>query len=112
MHYWIWVIPFLWVSLGFSEQKPLSILIIGYGGRAQWLLMKCLEQREDLCVKAICDDHAQSCIDHVRQECNGFYLPLKARYEKALSGVELYADSLGEIDQMLRKHADIDLIWI
>lgn len=102
----------LFVCFSNLEAKPLSMIIMGYGGRAQWLLMKCLEQRSDIVLVAICDDQAGACLDHMKRECEGYYHNLKKPYEAAVAKVQLYPDSPAGIREMLEKHHDVDMIWI
>ena len=99
-------------KFGIYRQKPLSIIIMGYGGRAQWLLMKCLEQRGDITIVAICDDKAKECLDHMQSECDGYYRGLKEIYGAAIAQIELYPDSLEGMRSMFEKHPNVDMIWI
>lgn len=96
-------------SLSYLSAEPLSLVIMGYGGRAQWLFMRCLEEHPDLKILAICDDQAEECLDFSRREC-AFHL--RERYEKAIQGVKLYPDSLEGIEAMFLEHLDPNLIWI
>ena len=98
--------------LSAQEPKPLSIVIMGYGGRAQWLLMKCLAEQSNIVVAAICDDNAQECLNHMFRECDGYYADLKKIYNSAMSQVELYPDSPEGLSTMLNQHGDVDMIWI
>lgn len=94
------------------EQKTIPIIIVGYGGRAQWLLMRCLQERNDIKVLAICDEKAQECLDHMKRECNGPYASLKEIFNTTLTEVELYPDSIEAIRLMLEKYRDVKEIWI
>ncbi len=93
-------------------QNPLTMIIMGYGGRAQWLLMRCLEEKKDIVIAAICDDHAQQCLEHMRQECKGIYHSLKNTYDSATAHTELYPDTPEGLQAMLQKYKDVDLIWV
>lgn len=110
-----WII-FIWLSsytpLNGEEQKPLSIIIMGYGGRSQWLLMKCLEQNRNIVITAICDDNAKECLNHMQQACNGRYLNLKDTFNTAIANVQVYPDSYEGMYLMFHKHPNVDMIWI
>ena len=108
----IFIFILTWAPEYLYGQKPLSIIIMGFGGRAQWLLMKCLEQKNDIIVTAICDDKALECIEYMRRECDGPFLPVKNMYNAAINQAEFFPDTPQGIQSMLQKYKEIDLIWV
>ncbi len=106
------LIIFVLLTSSIHAQELKNVIIMGYGGRAQWLLMKCLEQKKDISIVAICDNHAEECIDHVLNLCDELYAPLKKDYQKSISNVDLFPDTSIGIEHLFEKHKNVDLIWI
>ncbi|MDE3055117.1 MAG: Gfo/Idh/MocA family oxidoreductase [Verrucomicrobiota bacterium] len=90
----------------------MSLIIMGYGGRAQWLLLECLKQKGEISVIAICDDRAEECLDYMQNESHLLNPELKSKYDAAVQQVALYSDSPEDIRKMLQNHQETDLIWI
>jgi predicted dehydrogenase len=102
-------------SIAFSYEqndKTHRFVILGLGGRSQYLLLECLKYSKNIQVVAVCDDAAissyQFFVNKLVQQRN----PLLDSFKKCFSDVSLYSDTQEGLINLFKNHQNIDYILI
>jgi len=109
------IISFFWSPFLISmQQQPLKMAIVGFGGRAQWMLVDCLKHKErDIELAAIADDNASACIDTITRRLDMKKdSSLSERFKRCLSCVTLYRNTPDALQTLCHNHKDLDVLWI
>lgn len=102
----------LLLSSSINAANPHTIAILGLGGRCQMLLLEFLQQKTDIRVVAVCDDHASASFNwfaNVLQRSGGSGV---RTYLKMFEGANVYADTQDGIKKMFQQHPNIDSVLI
>jgi|GEM_PF-2451398 predicted dehydrogenase len=93
-----------------TKPAPHTIAILGLGGRCQMLLLEFLQQKGNIRVVAVCDDHASASFNwfaNVLQRSGGV-----RSYVKIFEGANVYADTEEGIKKMCQNHPNVDSFFI
>lgn len=108
----ILVLLLLLLSSAINASSPHTIAILGLGGRCQMLLLECMQQKNDIRVVAVCDDHASASFNwfaNVLQRGGGLGI---RSYLKMFEGAGVYPDTQEGIKKMFQTHPNIDSVFI
>ncbi len=91
-----------------------TIAVLGLGGRSQFMLLECLQCRQNIRVVAVCDDHGNESLNwFARNTLQRRATPsLVQAYAKIFERASLYPDTEDGIKKMFKDNPQIDTVFI
>jgi len=94
------------------DKEPLKIAVLGFGSRANDVLLDCVKISDNIRVVAICDDYFNQSLDFFLNVLEAKKDPCITIYKKIFDGVHVYADNDNGLVELLKRHPDVDRIFI
>ncbi|MDR3646146.1 MAG: Gfo/Idh/MocA family oxidoreductase [Candidatus Babeliales bacterium] len=98
------------------DSTSFNIVILGYGGRAQTLLLECLklqkEANKNINVLAICDDNAQEATEYYVKRLYKGESEFAQNYDDVIKNTNFYPDTDDALKQLFKTHTNIDKVLI
>lgn len=95
-----------------AESTEYTIAILGLGGRSHFLLLECMQQKSNIRIVAVCDDHGAASFNwfaNSLQRRGGMGLKT---YLKMFDRTYLYPDTDEGIKKMFKDHPKLDAVFV